>query len=229
MASRTTAWAKFCDKLSAMGSDGRQVVTVMSTPTQAERVLELVRRKGIVRGVELDRLGIHRMHLKRLVDRGLLVARSRGVYEAAEPRMSEHDSIIEVAVRVPSATLCLLTALRLHGITTQNPFEVWIMIDRKARKPAIDYPPVSVVRASGRALSEGVESILLEGVEIRVTTVAKTIADCFKYRNTVGVDVAMEALRDAWRRKCVRVDDLMVAAKTDRVASVMRPYLETLS
>ncbi len=201
----------------------------MSTPTQAERVLELVRRKGIVRGVELDRLGIHRMHLKRLVDRGLLVARSRGVYEAAEPRMSEHDSIIEVVVRVPSATLCLLTALRLHGLTTQNPFEVWIMVDRKARKPAIDYPPVRVVRASGLALSEGVESIVLDGVEVRVTTIAKTIADCFKYRNIVGVDVAMEALRDAWRRRSVRVDDLMAAAKTDRVASVIRPYLETLS
>ena len=143
--------------------------------------------------------------------------------------MSEHDSIVEVVVRVPSATLCLLTALRLHWLTTQNPFEVWIMVDRRARKPAIDYPPVRVVRASGPALSEGVESIMLEGVEMRVTTVAKTIADCLKYRNTVGVDVAMEALRDACRRRCVRVDDLMAAAKIDRVASVMRPYLEALS
>ena len=166
--------------------------------------------------------------LKRLVDRGLLVARSRGVYEAAEPRMSEHDSIIEVVVRVPSATLCLLTALRLHGLTTQNPFEVWIMIDRKARKPSIDYPPVRVVRASGQALTEGVEPMKIDGVEIRVTTIAKTVADCFKYRSVVGIDVAIEALRDAWRQKKVRMDDIVAAASTDRVGTVMRPYLESL-
>ncbi len=200
----------------------------MTQPTQAQRILELVRQKGIVRGAELDRLGIHRMHLKRLVDRGLLVPRSRGVYEAAEPRMSEHDSLIEVAARVPKATLCLLTALRLHGLTTQNPFEVWIMIDRKARKPSIDYPPVRVVRASGRALTEGVEPMKIDGVEARVTTIAKTVADCFKYRSVVGIDVAIEALRDAWRQKKVRMDDIVAAARTDRVGTVMRPYLESL-
>ena len=200
----------------------------MAATTQAQRVLELVRRKGIVRGTELDRLGIHRMHLKRLVDRGFLVQRSRGVYEAAEPRMSEHDSVIEVAARVPKATLCLLTALRLHQLTTQNPFEVWIMIDRKARKPSINYPPIRVVRASGLALSKGVKAMRIDGVDIKVTTVAKTVADCFRYRNTVGLDIAIEALRDAWRQKKATVDDIIAAAKTDRVATVMRPYLESL-
>ena len=200
----------------------------MAATTQPQRVLELVRRKGIVRGAELDRLGIHRMHLKRLVDRGLLVQRARGVYEAAEPRMSEHDSVIEVAARVPKATLCLLTALGLHRLTTQNPFEIWIMIDRKARKPSINYPPIRVVRASGLALSKGVKAMRIDGVDLKVTTVAKTVADCFKYRNTVGLDVAIEALRDAWRQKKVTVDDIIAAAKTDRVATVMRPYLESV-
>ncbi len=200
----------------------------MTATTQAQRILELLRRKGIVRGAELDRLGIHRMHLKRLVDRGLLVQRSRGVYERAEPRMSEHDSVIEVAVRIPKATLCLLTALRLHQLTTQNPFDVWIMIDRKARKPSINYPPIRVVRASGLALSEGVQVMKIDGVDVNVTTVAKTIADCFRYRSTVGVDVALEALRDAWRQKKATVDDILAAAKADRVATVMRPYLESL-
>lgn len=214
--------------MSVNKSNGRHIVTLMTAPTQAERVLALVRQKGIVRGAELDRLGIHRMHLKRLADRGLLVQRSRGVYGAAEPRMSEHDSLIEVAARVPKATLCLLTALRLHGLTTQNPFEVWIMIDRKARKPSIDYPPVHVVRASGGALTGGVELMKIDGVEIKVTTVAKTVADCFKYRSVVGIDVAIEALRDAWRQKKTRMDDIIAAAKTDRVATVMRPYLESL-
>ena len=200
----------------------------MAANTQVQRVLELVRQRGIVRGTELYRLGVHRMYLKRLVDRGLIVQRSRGIYEAAKPRRSEHDSVIEVAVRVPRATLCLLTALRLHQLTTQNPFEVWIMIDRKARKPSMTYPPIRVVRASCFALSRGVNAMRIDGVEINVTTVAKTVADCFKYRSTVGVDVAIEALRDAWRQKKVTVEAIIAAAKIDRVATVMRPYLESL-
>ena len=214
--------------MSAEINNSRQTVTAMAANTQVQRVLELVRQRGIVRGTELDRLGVHRMYLKRLVDRGLLVQRSRGIYEAAEPRLSEHDSVIEVAVRVPRATLCLLTALRLHQLTTQNPFEVWIMIDRKARKPSMTYPPIRVVRASGFALSRGVNAMRIDGVEINVTTVAKTVADCFKYRSTVGVDVAIEALRDAWRQKKVTVEAIIAAAKIDRVATVMRPYLESL-
>jgi len=214
--------------MSAEINNSRQTVTAMAANTQVQRVLELVRQRGIVRGTELDRLGVHRMYLKRLVDRGLLVQRSRGIYEAAEPRISEHDSVIEVAVRVPRATLCLLTALRLHQLTTQNPFEVWIMIDRKARKPSMTYPPIRVVRASGFALSRGVNAMRIDGVEINVTTVAKTVADCFKYRSTVGVDVAIEALRDAWRQKKVTVEAIIAAAKIDRVATVMRPYLESL-
>ena len=214
--------------MSAEINNSRQTVTAMAANTQVQRVLELVRQRGIVRGTELDRLGVHRMYLKRLVDRGLLVQRSRGIYEAAEPRLSEHDSVIEVAVRVPRATLCLLTALRLHQLTTQNPFEVWIMIDRKARKPSMTYPPIRVVRASGFALSRGVKAMRIDGVEINVTTVAKTVADCFKYRSTVGVDVAIEALRDAWRQKKVTVEAIIAAAKIDRVATVMRPYVESL-
>lgn len=214
--------------MSAEINNSRQTVTTMAANTQVQRVLELVRQRGIVRGTELDRLGVHRMYLKRLVDRGLLVQRSRGIYEAAKPRISEHDSVIEVAVRVPRATLCLLTALRLHQLTTQNPFEVWIMIDRKARKPSMTYPPIRVVRASGFALSRGVNAMRIDGVEINVTTVAKTVADCFKYRSTVGVDVAIEALRDAWRQKKVTVEAIIAAAKIDRVATVMRPYLESL-
>ena len=200
----------------------------MAARTQSERVLDLVRRKGIVRGVELDRLGIHRMNLKRLVDHGLLVQRSHGIYEAAAPRMTEHGSIIEIVTRAPKATLCLLTALRLHRLTTQNPFEIWIMIYRKARKPSIDTPAVRVVRASGPCLTKGVQTMRIDSVDVRVTTVAKTVADCFRYRTTVGTDVALEALRDAWRRKAASMDELVAAAKTDRVATVMRPYLESL-
>ena len=154
--------------------------------------------------------------------------RSRGVYGAAEPRLSKHDSVVEIATRVPRATMCLLTALSLHALTTQNPFEVWVMIDRKARKPSSEYPPIRVVRASGAALTDGVERINIDGREVAVTTIAKTIADCFKYRSIVGTDVAIEALRDAWRARSASMDDIIAAAKVDRVATVMRPYLEAL-
>lgn len=217
-----------CDKMSVIGNNSRQLITHMSRTTQSQRILDLVRQQGLVRGSELDRLGIHRMHLKRLVDRGLLVQRSRGVYGAAEPRLSKHDSVVEIATRVPRATMCLLTALSLHALTTQNPFEVWVMIDRKARKPSSEYPPIRVVRASGAALTDGVERINIDGREVAVTTIAKTIADCFKYRSIVGTDVAIEALRDAWRARSASMDDIIAAAKVDRVATVMRPYLEAL-
>ena len=121
------------------------------------------------------------------------------------------------------------SALRLHRLTTQNPFEIWIMIDRKARRPSIDAPPVRVVRASGACLALGVEMMHVDGIDVRITTVAKTVADCFRYRNTVGTDVAIEALKDAWRRKAASVDELVAAATIDRVATVMRPYLESLA
>lgn len=217
-----------CDKLSVIPSKSRQFVTPMTPQTQADRILELIRQRGLLRGADLDRLGIHRMHLKRLVDRGVVVRRARGVYEAAEPRISEHDSIVEVTTRVPKATICLLTALRIHQLTTQNPFDVWIMIDRKARPPSIDSPPVRVVRASGSALTEGVETMTLDGAAVHVTSVAKTVADCFKYRSVIGVDVAIEALRDAWRGRRACMDEIVAMAKVDRVATVMRPYLESV-
>ena len=204
----------------------------MAARTQSERVLDLVRRKGIVRGVELDRLGIHRMNLKRLVDHGLLVQRSHGIYEAAAPRMTEHGSIIEIVTRAPKATLCLLTALRLHRLTTQNPFEIWIMIDRKARKPSIDTPAVRVVRASGPCLTKGVQTMRIDSVDVRVTTVAKTVADCFKFRNKIGKDIAIDALRTYLRRKDAkpgnRVRDLMYFARINRVQTVMAPYIESM-
>jgi len=142
--------------------------------------------------------------------------------------MSEHDSVIEVAARVPKATLCLLTALRLHQLTTQNPFEVWIMIDRKARKPSISYPPIRVVRASGLALRKGVKAMRIDGVDIKVTTVAKTVADCFKYRNKIGLNVAIEVLKDVIQGRRASVDDLIHFAEVCRVREIMRPYMESI-
>jgi predicted transcriptional regulator of viral defense system len=124
--------------------------------------------------------------------------------------------------------ICLLSALRFHGLTTQNPFEVWVMIGPKARQPALDHPPLRVIRASGAALATGAEVHELEGVQVRVTTPAKTVADCFKYRRKVGTDVALEALRDCWRQRRATMDEIRRYAEIDRMANVMRPYLESL-
>ena len=123
----------------------------------------------------------------------------------------------------------LLSALQYHGIGTQLPSQVWMAIDRRARRPALRYPPLRIVRYTGAALTEGVESRPIEGREVRVYNVAKTIADCFKYRNKIGLDVALEALREAWRERRFTMDALDRYAAICRVQRVMQPYLEALA
>lgn len=124
---------------------------------------------------------------------------------------------------------CLLTALRFHGLTTQSPAEVWLALPEKARRPRLDYPRLRVARFSGAALGEGIEQHEVEGVRIRITTPAKTVADCFKYRNKIGVDVAVEALRDFSRMHRGRATDLARFAGICRVARVMQPYLDAIA
>ena len=137
--------------------------------------------------------------------------------------------LAEVARRVPKGVVCLLSALRFHGLSTQAPFEVWLAIENKAITPKLDYPPLRIVRFSGAALTEGVEEHVVDDVTVRITCIAKTVADCFKYRNKIGLDVALEALREAWHEKRMTSDDLWRYAKVCRVANVMRPYLDSLS
>ncbi len=153
----------------------------------------------------------------------------RGLYAPANAKVTQHHTLVEAAKRVPVGIVCLLSALRFHGLTTQNPHEVWIAIDVKARKPVADWPPFRIVRFSGEALTYGVESHMIEGVEVRLTSREKTVADCFKYRNKIGLDVALEALREYLRSKRRSVDDLVRAAEVCRVAKVMRPYLEGIA
>lgn len=197
--------------------------------TTADTLLELVRTKGLLRPCDLAPLGIPRVSLTRAVRRGQLVRVGRGLYGLAERPLSAHGSLAEVARRVPKGVVCLLSALRFHGLTTQAPFEVWLAIDNKAAVPRFDYPPLHVVRFSGAALCEGVEEHVVDGVPVRVTSVAKTVADCFKYRNKIGLDVALDALREAWDNARMSSDALWHCAKIDRVANVMRPYLESLA
>lgn len=151
----------------------------------------------------------------------------RGLYRLPSAVVTENHALVAVAKRIPHGVICLLSALQFHELGTQAPFEVWMAIDGKAWQPQVDYPPVRFFRFSGASLTAGVEEHLVEGVPIRVYGPAKTVADCFKFRNKIGLDVAIEALR-AFRATKGSLDELWHFAKIDRVANVMRPYLEAL-
>lgn len=193
------------------------------------RVRELFRKHGQLRSRELQLAGVTRVQLSRMVAAGQLTQVARGLYALADYEPSEHAALVTVARRAPGAVFCLLTALRLHDVTTQAPFEVWVAIGNKAHAPQLHYPPLRVVRFSDATLTKGVETKVVDGVKVRVTNVAKTVADCFKFRNKIGLDVALEALREVRRDKRATNDELWRYAKLCRVASVMRPYLEAVT
>ncbi len=198
-------------------------------PSHGARVIELARRLGVIRARDLAPLRIPRVYLRRLRERGLLERVTRGLYLPAGAPVTEHHSLAEVAKRVPHGVVCLLSALAFHRLGTQAPFEVWLAIDRSARLPRVDYPPLRVVRMSREARAAGVEEHEIEGVPVRVFGAAKTVADCFKFRNKVGLDVAIEALRDYRRDRRRSLDDVWRFAEVCRVARVMRPYLEAVA
>ena len=194
-----------------------------------ERLLELVREKGILRVRDLAAHGIHPEYLRRLCRQGLLVRAARGTYVSASAAPTENRSLAEAGKRVSHGVVCLLSALRFHGLTTQMPFEVWMAIDRRARRPQEKQLPLWVVRFSGEAFMAGVEEHRIEGVKVAIYSPAKTVADCFKFRNKIGLDVALEALWDCRKQRRASADDLWRAARICRVANVMRPYMEALS
>ena len=193
----------------------------------AERILKIAARKRLVRPRDVEALGIARAYLTRLERRGLLERRARGIYVLADAPVSEHHSLALAAQLVPRGVVCLLSALRFHGLTTQDAHEIWMAIDSKARKPSVEFPALRIVRFSGRSLVEGIETHLIEAVPVRIYSPAKTVADCFKYRNKIGMDVAIEALRDALRKRKATVDEIHRFAKVCRVANVIRPYPES--
>jgi predicted transcriptional regulator of viral defense system len=194
-----------------------------------QRILALAATQGLLRSRDLDALALPRVALTRLVRQGRLERVGRGLYASPGRSASEHGSMAEVARRHPQAVVCLLSALRLHGLTTQSPFELWLAIPNKSRAPKIDYPPLRIVRFSGVGLTDGVEEHWIDGVAVRVTSIARTVADCFKFRNKIGLDVALEALREALAERRVTMDELWRCAVRCRVANVMRPYMESLS
>jgi len=201
----------------------------MSSQTQEERVLALARNASLLRARDVAALSLPTIILSRLVKDGRLRRVGRGVYARPDFPMSEHISLAEVTLRVPRGVICLLSALRVHGLGTQAPHQVWLAIPQNSPTPRVDHPSLRPVRMSGRALSEGVQSMRIDGLDVPVFNPAKTIADCFKYRNKIGIDVALEALRDGWEQRKVSMDELSYYADIDRVSNVMRPYMESVT
>jgi len=194
--------------------------------TKAKSILELVRRKGFIRARDLIQHAIPTVYLGRLTRLGLLERVNRGLYRLPDSEVTEHYSLAEVAAKVPGGVVCLLSALNFHVIGTQQPHEVWLAIPEKARRPRLKSPRLRLFHFSKSAFTEGVETHVIQGVPVRVYSPAKTVADCFKYRNKIGLDVAMEALRESLRsRKCTR-ENIHRYARICRVWNVMRPYLE---
>lgn len=196
--------------------------------THLEVLLRVAETKGLIRARDLTEHGIPRQYLSIACERGLLERLDRGLYSLPGAIQSEHRSLVEVCKLVPHGVICLLSALQFHGITTQSPFEVWLAIGESKEIPRISLVQLRIARFSAKSLKAGFESHDVNGAELRVFSAAKTVADCFKYRNKIGVDVATEALRDYLRQRKGPIDDLTKYAQICRVERVMEPYLEAL-
>lgn len=196
--------------------------------SKSNRLLNLATKKQIIRAKDVFALGIPRNYLPRLVQKGVLRKVGHGLYASNTSPVTEHLSLIEAACKVPKGVVCLLSALQFHKFTTQSPHQVWMAIAGKAWMPHITSPPIRFVRMSGPTMHFGVNEYPVRGGTLNVYTPAKTVADCFKFRNKIGTDVAMEALRECRRLKKASMDELWAAAKVCRVANIMRPYLESL-
>jgi predicted transcriptional regulator of viral defense system len=197
-------------------------------PTKLELLEELARAQGVLRPADLRRRNLPTAYLGRLVQAGRLVRRTRGVYAPVDAEIGTYHDWELACLRVPQGVLCLTTALMFHEIGTQSPRVVWMAIDGKAWEPRIEYPPIRFVRISGAALDHGVMNAASGKTTLRVTTAAKTVADCFKFRRKLGLDMAVEALREGWRERKFTMADLAAAARVCRVSRVMQPYLEML-
>lgn len=190
---------------------------------------QVLRDKGIFRLAEARALGLHPEQVRRMTRHGELTRLGRGLYAPATFAPGEHHTLAEVAKRVPKGVVCLLTALRFHAIGTQHPREVWLAVDRRAGVPRLDVAALRVVRISGAALTASIDEHDVEGVTVRVTSPARTVVDCFRFRNRIGVDVAVEALRDYRRLRKGTADELWRQADQLRMTRVMRPYWDAIA
>lgn len=200
-----------------------------SAVTHTQRVLQLVRKNGWLRASDLADAGVPRAVLTRMAASGQLERAARGLYRLPDSGSSEHEGLVTVAIKVPQAVVCLLSALQFHGLTTQLPWQVWIAMPRGSHVPRLEFPPIRMVQFTGEAYTQGIETHERDGVKLHVYSVAKTVADCFKHRNKIGMDVALEALKDARAQGRASFDDLWRCAKVCRVSNVMRPYMEAVA
>ncbi len=195
---------------------------------QSDHILELARHRRVLQAADVREQGWSPQLLIRLHQAGKLQRISRGLYALPDAEVTEHQSLIEVCQRVPKAVLCLLSALQFHEIGTQIPHEVWIALPEGRQAPALRYPPLRITRLRGAAYSDGIQTVTDHGAPIRVYSAAKTVTDCFKFRNKIGLDVALEALKEAWRSRKVTMPELSHFARINRVERVMQPYLEAV-
>ena len=196
--------------------------------TGADKIIELVTQRGLIRARDVEAEGMHTQALTRLVRAGKLQRASRDLYRLPDPdyEITEHHGLVLGASAAPKGVVCLLSALQFHEIGTQLPRQLWMALPPKTRTSTTDYPPMRFVRMSGDAYSTGIEEHVLEGQTVRVYDVAKTVVDCFKFRNKIGIDVALEALNESWRERKLDLNRVAEYAHTCRVWNVMRPYLE---
>jgi len=196
---------------------------------QSEQILDLARHRHMLRAADVREHGWSPQLLIRLHQAGKLQRLGRGLYGLPDAEITEHQTLMEVCQRVPKAVLCLLSALQFHEIGTQLPHEVWIALPEGSQAPALSYPSLRITRLRGTAYTDGIHTVADYGVPIRVYNAAKTVTDCFKFRNKIGLDVALEALKDAWRSRKVTMTELSHFAKVNRVERVMQPYLEAMA
>ncbi len=201
----------------------------LASPTHEAQVLRLAKRCRLLRARDVAAHGLPTVALTRLVQAGKLERLARGMYGLPGASVSEHRSLAEVALRVPKGVVCLLSALRVHGIGTQAPFEVWLALPHRAAVPKLMQPQLRIIRMSDRALGDGVQHINVDGVAVAVFSAAKTVVDAFRFRNKIGVDVAIEALRDGWSKRKFTIDELWRHAEAGRMTRVMRPYIEAIT
>jgi len=201
---------------------------MITNTRQEDQVRKLLQEKGVLRTREALEHGIHHETLQRMVEKRSIRRIVRGQYILSEHELTEKVSLAMVSKHAPNGVICLLSALRYYEIGTQNPHQIWLALGQKQWAPQIKYPPIRVMSYSDRTLSEGVEEVTLEGVTVKIFNIPKTVVDCFKYRNKVGIDVAIEALRDVIGRGLCKINAFTPYAKTARVQRVMRPYIEAL-
>ncbi len=198
----------------------------MKKRTQEEKIIDLLKSLGIVRTVTFTKLGINSKTLSRLTQKGIIERVERGLYSLMDSEISGHETLRQISRKIPSGIICLISAFSYHGITTQNSRKVWIAIERDSWVPTVKNLPVRIFKYSKQTFCEGIEKKKVNGVEVRVYSVARSVADGFKYRNKIGIDIAIEALRDSLnQKKCTR-DEVWYYAKICRVQNVIRPYLE---